>query len=90
MAELDTTQPPLFTYDTLGRLTTLLVDGTSNTLLVAELLAKLDAAEAAEASGKEGKKAKALRQYRQLVKTARGQALTQTNANILLTISNTL
>jgi prepilin-type N-terminal cleavage/methylation domain-containing protein len=83
----------LFSYDGLGKLTTLFnkenVAGINATTL-AEMLAKLDAAEAAEASGNLNRNGKLLKQYRQMVKAQIGKSLTRANANILLAISNTL
>lgn len=93
MTDLDPTQPLQFTYDGLGDLTRILIqagDGTSNTILLAELLAKLDAAEAAEAAGNLNRKAKMLKQYRKMVKAEIGRSLTRANANTLLAICNTL
>ncbi|MEN3332255.1 MAG: hypothetical protein V7641_1620 [Blastocatellia bacterium] len=88
MAELDTTQPLLFTYDGLSNLTRILIHwGDGND---AALIAKLEAAEAAEANGNLNRKAKSLKQYRKLVKAEIGKSLTRTNANMLIAISNTL
>jgi prepilin-type N-terminal cleavage/methylation domain-containing protein len=88
MSELDTSQPLLLSYDGLGNLTSILINwGDGN---AEALIAKLEAAEAAEAIGDLKGKSKALKQYRNLVKAERGRSLTRAEANILITISNTL
>ena len=88
---LASNQPPLFSYDGLAVLTrSSISDGTSNTILIAELLDKLEAAEAAEASGNAKGKMKAIKNYQKQVKAQIGQALTRTNAQMLITISMTL
>jgi prepilin-type N-terminal cleavage/methylation domain-containing protein len=88
---LESDQPPLFSYDGLAILTTTAItDGTSNTVLIAELLAKLEEAEAAEASGNTKGKMKAIKNYQKQIKAQIGQALTRTNAQMLITMSKTL
>jgi prepilin-type N-terminal cleavage/methylation domain-containing protein len=86
-----TARSPLFSYDGLGILTaTAMTDGTSNTLLLAELLDKLEAAEAAEASGNLQGKMKALESYQKRIKSLVGQCFTRSNSKMLITLSTTL
>jgi prepilin-type N-terminal cleavage/methylation domain-containing protein len=88
---LESAQPPLFSYDGLAILTISSVsDGTSNTLLIAELLDKLEEAEEAEASGNAKGKMKAIKNYQKQVKAQIGQAFTRTKAQMLITMSKTL
>jgi hypothetical protein len=84
-ADLDITQPSLFSYDGLRNLTRTIAPDFNQ-----DLIEKLDAAEAAEANGNLNRKAKSLTQYRKLVRRQIGTSLTGTNANILITISTTL
>ncbi len=87
MAELDITQPSLFSYDELQHLTRIVFNGGAGDDTLA---AKLQAAEDAEANGNLNRKAKSLTQYRKLVRRQIGTSVTGTNANILITISTTL
>ena len=87
MADLDTTQPSLFSYDDLQQLTRIVFNGGAG---ADTLAAKLQAAEDAEASGNLNRKAKALKQYKQLVKAQRGISLTGTDANTLIALANCL
>ena len=88
MSDLDTTQPLQFTYDGLGDLTRIVVNGGDGDDQA--LIAQLEAAEAAEAIGDLRRKDKALKQYRKLVKAEIGRSLTRSNANMLIAFSNTL
>lgn len=86
-----TAQPPLFSYDGLAILTvTMVSDGTSNTILIAELLNKLEEAEAAEASGNTQAKMRAINSYQRQVNALVGQCFTRSNGKILITLSKTL
>ena len=85
MADLDTTQPSLFSYDDLQQLTRIVFNGGAG---ADTLAAKLQAAEDAETSGNLNRKAKALKQYKQLVKAQRGISLTGTDANTLIALAN--
>lgn len=87
---VESTQPPLFSYDGLAILTaTMLSDGTSNTIFLG-LLAKLEEAEAAEASGNLQGKMRAMKSYQKQVKALVGQSLTRSHSKTLMALSNTL
>ena len=85
MAELDQTQPSLFSIDELQHLTRIVVNGGEGDDILAT---KLQAAEDAEASGNLNRKAKSLKQYRKRVNKLIGTSVTRTEANTLIALAN--
>lgn len=81
-------QPPLFSYDGLGRLTE--IYSIVGALDLNDLYIKLAEAEAAERNGNQQGKARALKDYQKAVKAQIGHAFTRNNANLLITLSKTL
>ena len=87
MAELDTTQPSLFSFAELQHLTRILVNGGAGDDLLA---ARLQTAADAEANGNLKLKTKALNQYKKRVKNLRGTSITHFNAATLITLAEVL
>ncbi len=84
----DGSEPPLFSYDGLGRLTEMYA--IVGALDLNDLFIKLEEAEAAEASGNQKGKAKALKDYQRAAKAQIGHAFTRNHADVLISLSKTL